>query len=137
MQPVFRNLYFFLLSTGFSLFVLLAQCASVVADESPKVAVVIGKAAPELDRYAATELCGYIEKLYGIHTMPSDSITAAADTVIFVGNPETNPAVAKVIGAEAWPKLTDQGLTLKRATSEGKPALVVGQRIADSNRSSK
>ncbi|NOY42081.1 MAG: hypothetical protein GXP26_09625 [Planctomycetes bacterium] len=91
-----------------------------------KVAVVIGKEAPELDRHAATELCGYLEKLYGIRTTPSDKASKKAEMVILVGNPETNPAIAKAIGAEAWPKLTDQGLVLKRVSLDGKPTLIIG-----------
>jgi len=126
MRPVFQKSSSFLVLVGFGLLALMTQCASVVADEPPKVAVVIGEEAPELDRYAAVELCGYLEKLYGIRTTPSEKASEEAEVVILVGNPETNPAVAKAFGTEAWPKLTDQGIVLKIASLKGKPVLVVG-----------
>ena len=93
---------------------------------SPTVAVVVGEAAPELDRYTAGELCGYLDKLYGIHAAPTEQVSASVDAVILVGTPETNPAVAKAIGSDAWPKVTDQGIVLKRVVVNGKPALIVG-----------
>ncbi|GAG75907.1 unnamed protein product, partial [marine sediment metagenome] len=102
--------------------------AEIKADDgvSPTVAVVIDAKAPELEQYAAKELCSYLETLFGIRTSPAEKISADADTIILVGSPTTNAVVAKALGSEVWPKLTDQGLVLKRVSLDGKPALIVG-----------
>ena len=55
-----------------------------------------------------------------------EKVPSVANAVILVGSPTTNSAVAKALGSDAWPKLTDQGLALKHASLEGKPTLVVG-----------
>ena len=94
--------------------------------KSPEVAVVIDDTASALEQYAAKELCGYLDKLFGIRTRPLATIPTAADAVLLIGNPTTNSAIAKAIDSESWPPLTDQGLTLKRVTFAGKPALIVG-----------
>jgi len=93
---------------------------------SHSVAIVIGAKAPELERYAANELCSYLEKLYDIHATPTEKIQDNAEAVILIGSPTTNAAVAKALGFDSWPKVTDQGLVLKRSSLDGKPALIVG-----------
>jgi len=93
---------------------------------STSVAVVIAAKAPKLQRYAAEELCSYLEKLYGIHISPVAKIPVDADSVILIGSPTTNSSVSKAIGSKPWPKVTDQGLVLKRFELDGKPALIIG-----------
>ena len=51
---------------------------------------------------------------------------ADAVVVFLIGSPATNPAVAKALGPGGWPEVSDQGIVLKRAVVDGKPALVVG-----------
>ena len=48
---------------------------------SPNVAVIVDKAAPQLERYAAEELCGYLDKLYGFRTRPLSTMPASVDAV--------------------------------------------------------
>ncbi len=90
------------------------------------VAVVLGPKAGPLDGYAADQLCSYLGKLFGIETRPTTPFPATAKTALLVGSPETNPAVAKAVGKQGWPKLGDQGIVLKRARLDDKPALVLG-----------
>ncbi|MEA1951409.1 MAG: hypothetical protein U9N87_08495, partial [Planctomycetota bacterium] len=105
------------------------------------VTVTVGPEAPELEQFAAHELCGYLQKLYGIRTSPVENDTVENDTVenvtvekfqvdagvaILIGSPKSNPNVAKALGAAGWPQVTDQGIVLKRAELDGRPALVVG-----------
>jgi len=54
---------------------------------------------------------------FGLLSFVTQCVSAAED--------EVPPKVVVVI-AEAWPKLTDQGLTLKCMPPNGKPALVTG-----------
>ena len=93
---------------------------------SPNVAVIVDKAATQLERYAAEELCGYLDKLYGIRTRPLSTMPASVDAVLLVGSPTTNSTISQATASESWPKLTDQGLVLKRMSIGDKPALIVG-----------
>jgi hypothetical protein len=103
---------------------LLVSVAAVPA--APRVEVIIGGAPPDLERFAASELCNYLAKLYGIQAHPSRSLSGAAQAVFLIGSPQTNAAVKKATGRNAFPTLTDQGLVLRRTEYEGRPALIVG-----------
>jgi hypothetical protein len=92
--------------------------------QNSQVAVVIGPQADQLERQAAHELCRYLDKLFGIKARPTTELHPSAETLLLVGNPNSNPAVAAAMG-EDWPELTDQGIVLKRLDSEA-PTLVVG-----------
>jgi len=92
----------------------------------PKIGIQIGPQAGELERFAADELAGYLDKLYCVAAKPAVERSEPADVVLLVGTPETNPAIAGALGKDVWPKVSDQGIVLKRTTAEGKPALVIG-----------
>ena len=111
----------------------LKNCALVVllagwgcATAPARVDVLVGSAAPELERFAARELCDYLSKLYGIQAHPSRHATVDGEAVFLVGRPETNAAVRQALGEGGFGEITDQGLVLKRTRWEGTPALVVG-----------
>ena len=99
---------------------------TIPAVAAEPVAVTVGPKAPELEQYAGRELCGYLQKLYGIHTAPVEKAAADADVAILVGSPKSNPNVAEALGPADWPEVTDQGVVLKLAKLDGKPALVIG-----------
>jgi hypothetical protein len=94
--------------------------------ENASVKVVVGPKADELERYGADELCGYMRKLFDIHVEPSTEIKSGTGTVLLIGSPETNPAVARALGPDGWPKVSDQGIVLKHAQLDGHPVLVIG-----------
>lgn len=110
--------------TALELDVVFPQQAGDVAP--PKVAVVVGSKVGKLERYAADELCGYLNKLYGIKTQPTTEVPDSAETMLLLGSPQTNPAVAKALGQDGWPKVSDQGIVLKQVKLDDKPAIVVG-----------
>jgi len=91
----------------------------------PRVAVVVGPEAPPIERYAASQLCGYLGQLYGLKTQPETTIPAEAQVLLLVGRPASNPFVEEAAGT-AFPTVSDQGIVLKRAVVNGKPALIVG-----------
>jgi len=103
---------------------MLALCGT--AQAAPRVEVVIGSAAPDLERFAATELCDYLAKLYGIPAYPDRSLSGLPEMVFLIGSPQTNAAVRKATEHKVFPKVTDQGIVLRRAEYEGLPALIVG-----------
>ena len=96
--------------------------AATAASPNASVAVVTGPNAPELDRFAASELCAYLEKLFGLHVQPTTWIPAATRHVFLVGNPTTNPLVEK----NSFPAVSDQGIVLKPIKSGTRSTLVVG-----------
>src|SRR5688572_248989 len=97
-----------------------------VAQAAPRAEVVIGATAPKLEQFAASELCGYLVKLFGIQTHPVRSVTPSAEMIFLVGSPQTNAAVKQATGRKAFPTVTDQGIVLRRTEYERRPALIVG-----------
>ena len=85
------------------------------------VAVVTGPEAPELDRFAASELCAYLEKLFGLRVHPTTSIPATARDVFLIGNPATNP----LLDTNSFPAVSDQGIAIKSQPG-ARSTLVVG-----------
>ena len=78
-----------------------------------KPAVIVGDKAPELERYAAQQLCHYLRVLYGYNVQPATKATEDQPQFL-IGTPQTNPAIAKA--TLVWPKLSKQGLVLMPTT---------------------
>ena len=97
-----------------------------VPKASLRVDVIVGDAAPELERFAATELCSYLAKLYGIRTYPARSVSGSSQMVFLIGNPETNALVKRATAGGAFPHVSDQGIVLRNTDIEGRPTLIVG-----------
>src|SRR5579872_3700519 len=91
----------------------------------PRVSVVVGDNAPQLERFAAAELCGYLHKLYGIKAEPGPTASPDAQAVFLVGTPVSNPAIRQAAGGN-FPNLSAQGIVLKRTRLGKKLALIVG-----------
>jgi len=91
-----------------------------------KPVVVVEKEGSDLEQYAAKQLCEYLNKLFAIQAAPVNKVPASATHVLLIGSPESNPLVAKALGADGWPKVSDQGIVLKHCQLDGKPTLVVG-----------
>ncbi|MGI8964575.1 MAG: alpha-glucuronidase family glycosyl hydrolase [Limisphaerales bacterium] len=89
---------------------------------SEPVTVVMGPNAPELEQFAARELCGYLEKLFGIQVKPTTTIPSAANEIFLIGNPETNPLIPK----REFPTVSDQGVVLKSVKVKNRSAIIVG-----------
>jgi hypothetical protein len=93
----------------------------------PKVGILIGPKPNGVERYAADELSGYLDKLFHVEAKPAvEQDPGSADVALLIGTPETNPATAQALGKEGWPKVSDQGIVLKKTSLDGKPALVIG-----------
>jgi len=100
------------------------------SDRSPensqrKVSVVLGAKAGHLDRYAASELCRYLDTLFDLKTQPTTTVQQA-DVTFLIGNPADNLAIPRALGTAGWPDLSDQGIVLKRGALDRKPVLVIG-----------
>ncbi|HPO16380.1 MAG TPA: sialidase family protein [Candidatus Hydrogenedentes bacterium] len=91
-----------------------------------KVGIQIGPKAGPLEQYAAEELASYLDKLFHIKAKPAADALQSAEILLLIGTPATNPAVAQALGNEGWPKVSDQGIVLKKAILDGRPAFVIG-----------
>ena len=100
----------------------LGATTSLSAPMSQSIAVVIGPNAPEMDRFAANELCGYLEKLFGIHVAPVTTISDSAKNLFLIGNPETN----RLIETNAFHNLTDQTIVLKSIKVGRRSTQIIG-----------
>src|SRR6202035_2594801 len=77
-------------------------------DESTKnYYVLVGSRAPQLEIFAANELCRYLDRLYGLELHVTNSPSPNADFYLLVGSPTTNPAVARAVDRSGWPKISD------------------------------
>jgi hypothetical protein len=83
------------------------------------VAVVVGKNAPDLEKFAAAELCGYLNKLFGLEVQPTNSPGASASAVFLVGTSTSNPLI------KTLPKVGEQGIVIQRVEG-ATPTLIVG-----------
>ena len=104
---------------------LLITTSSLHAQET--ISVVIGSKASPLEKEAADELAMQWKRLFGVNVQRfSDKFPATNSLAVLVGNPDTNPAVAEIVG-KTWPKLSDQGIVIREVPVPVPPrVLVVG-----------
>lgn len=110
---------------GLFLAVLLSPPGSASAPASKRYAVIVGRSAGPLELHAASELRKYLRSLYGLDAPLENSIDPGYDGYLIVGDPSSNPATGAALKG-FWPKLSDQGIVLKRVNLQGKPGLVLG-----------
>lgn len=84
--------------------------------------MVVGRNAPELERYAARELCGYLSNLFGIKASATNSLPRTATGVFLIGSPDSNGLIAR----NEFPAVSDQGVVLKSTKVGERPCLIVG-----------
>jgi hypothetical protein len=72
---------------------LLCLLAANVALAGPRVDVVVGGDAPELEKFAAQELAGQFQRLFDANVRIDSKVPEGADGLIYVGSPATNPAI--------------------------------------------
>src|SRR5207244_1421044 len=96
--------------------------ATAAPAATPAVAVITGPDAPELEKFAAAELCGYLGKLFGLEVKPTTSLSPSGRDVFLIGNPTTNPLIKK----GEFSSVTEQGIVVKSIRVGGRSALIVG-----------
>jgi hypothetical protein len=91
--------------------------ANFVFGAKVKAAVVVGDNAPELERFAASELCHYLHELFGIEAQPQTKADPHATFTFLIGNNKTNKLV------HDFPSVSEQGIVIK---SVGDSTVIVG-----------
>lgn len=106
-------------------FLALTLCATwSAAVAGPAVTIVTGPKPAKLEQMAAAEVAEQLGKLFEA-TVKTTSKNSSAKNTVLIGNPKTNPAIAKLMGGK-WPRLTEQGHLLKSLETESGTVLVVG-----------
>ena len=103
---------------------LVAAPACLLEEERPRVDIVVGSEATELERLAGSELASMLERLFEVSAGVGPVVGEESRAAILVGRPQTNPLLAEAAG-ESWPDLSDQGLFLRSANGPV-PTLLVG-----------
>ncbi|MCE2394361.1 hypothetical protein J4G02_07195 [Candidatus Poribacteria bacterium] len=93
--------------------------------DNTQVAVIVGENAPELERFAAEQLCSYLEKLFGVHTRPMLSASAEAETLFLVGSLDTDVVFQGTTEEDVIPSANEQAFILRRVQCQGRPSLIV------------
>ena len=93
--------------------------------DNTRVVVIVSENAPELECFAAEQLCDYLGKLFGIQTHPISSVSAEAETLFLVGNLDADAAVQSTMEKSTFPPISEQGFILRRVQCQGRPSLVV------------
>ena len=97
----------------------LLSAGSLHAATVEHVSVVVGENAPGVEKFAASELCGYLDKLFAIHTQPVSTRAAGSKAIFLIGSPATNSRI------KTFPQVSDQGIVITRV-QDAVPTLVVG-----------
>jgi hypothetical protein len=80
-----------------------ATSAKQTVQDEKSLALVLSPNALDLEKFAASELKRYLEKLYGIQVRVVASLEATDELLIVLGSPATNPAVEAVLSSAPWP----------------------------------
>ena len=95
-------------------------------DRSLGCSIVLGPEAPELEVFAAHELSRYLRELYGIQPELVRALGTGSRLSILLGSPQTNPAFQRISGHHTWPRVSDQGIVLKRVSGADREMLILG-----------
>ncbi|MDB5389386.1 MAG: hypothetical protein JWM11_5032 [Planctomycetaceae bacterium] len=90
----------------------------------PKVDVIVGKDAPELEHFAAAEMSAQLKRLFDADVTISQKVAGSESNLILIGSPATNPAIAAL--GIPFPKLSDQGHLVKSVVVGKQKLLIVG-----------
>lgn len=102
---------------------LLAALPSLAHSES--IAIVTGKDAPSLEKYAAEELAGILTRVFADADVEVVSKASGARYAIVLGSPATNELTTRLV-TDGWPELSDQGIIIKSAPTTAGQRLIVG-----------
>lgn len=90
----------------------------------PQVNLIIGKDAPELERFAATELADQLIRLFEADVAIGPQAPVSKGLSILIGSPATNSGIEK-LGIK-FPKLSDQGHLVRSHKVGEQTVLIVG-----------
>ena len=93
--------------------------------DNTQVAVIVSENASELERFAAEQLCDYLETLFGVQTCPVSNVSTEAEVLFLVGNLNIDVTGQEARERSPFPPLNEQGFILRRGQFQGRPSLMV------------
>ena len=93
--------------------------------DNTQVAVIVSENAPELEHFAAEQLCDYLEKLFGIQSRLASNVSAEAEVLFLVGNLDIDVTVHQTAEGPPFPPVSEQGFILRRMQFQGCPSLLI------------
>ncbi len=99
---------------------------NLAVDNGQWAAVIVGENAPEMELFAAEQLCGYLRDCFGARASIAKEVHGKPDAVFVVGSPTTNRAVVQACSRRRFPPLSDQGIVLRRFQFQNRRAMLVG-----------
>ncbi len=93
--------------------------------DNPQVAVIVSGNAPELEHFAAEQLCDYLEILFGVETRPVSDVSTEAEVLFLVGNLNIDVTGQETKERSPFPSLNEQGFILRRVQFRGRPSVMV------------
>ena len=88
--------------------------------------VMIDRNARELEQFAASELGRYLRECFGAEVSIGSEAVDSAEVLFLLGSPATNHAVRLATARRAFPKVSEQGLVLRRIRYRGRRSFLVG-----------
>ena len=89
------------------------------------VELIIGQDVDELEKFAASELQDYLQRLFGVCATLANSPGETAECRFILGNLKSNPVLAQALGEVNLPQLSEQGFLLRKTTFMDKPTMVI------------
>ena len=96
-----------------------AACLNAKPVSGP-VSVVVGKNAPELEQFAASELCSYLNKLFDVKTHPTTELNSGYSSVFLIGSATTNSRI------RSFAKVSEQGIVIENVPGATSTLIVGG-----------
>ena len=102
-------------------------CAIGRAADSPvpNIQIVVGDKADPLELFAASELEKMLERVFSVSATVGAQLDTTSSVVVLLGRRKSHPELAKAIG-DKWPRLSDQGVLLRRLDSTPTTMVVSG-----------
>ena len=94
-------------------------------NDDTHVAVIVSENAPELERFAAEQLCDYLEKLFGVQTRPMSNVSVEVEALFLVGSLDTDVGIQYTTEQDAFPPVSEQGFLLRRVQFQERSSLLV------------
>jgi hypothetical protein len=105
--------------------ILLASILVTGTGRAESLAIITGEEATSIEKYAASELAGILERVFTDIDVQIISKASVSQYAIVLGSPKTNPITRKLM-SDGWPQLSDQGIVIKSVERKGAQRLVVG-----------
>lgn len=108
---------------------LLAAATAPLQAAPPQVEIVTGPQPSDPVAYAAQMLSTHWQALYHAEVSLVETPAAKPDYRLLLGNPQTNPALARAIGTD-WPQQGAQGVVVRVLKNQRTPTVLVGGQSA-------